>query len=143
MSILFCTPCYGGQVTAQHWKSTLELRLELTRAGIPHDWLIGTNESLITRARNEMTRSFLESDHTHMFWVDADIDYTVDDIGKIWDMQADIGVGVYPMKKRDQQWYAAWKDGGLVKDLDQYKGPVEVDYAGTGFMCIKRHVIER
>lgn len=141
-SILFCTPCYGGQVTAQHFKSCLELRLELSRAGMGHDWLIGTNESLITRARCEMTRTFLTSDHTHMFWLDADIEFTPEDIQKVWNMDSDIGVGVYAMKKPDKQWFAAWKDGELVKDLDQYSGPIEVDYAGTGFMCIKREVIE-
>jgi hypothetical protein len=47
------------------------------------------------------------------------------------------------MKKPDACWYAAWKDGKLVKDLDQFNGSIEVDYAGTGFMCIKREVIEK
>ncbi len=46
------------------------------------------------------------------------------------------------MKKRDQQWFAAWKDGKLVKDLDQYDGPTEVDYCGTGFLLIQREVID-
>lgn len=27
-------------------------------------------------------------------------------------------------------------------DLEQFDGPIEVDFAGTGFMCIKRSVIE-
>lgn len=130
-------------MTAHHAKSLLELRLELVRAGVEHDWLIGTNESLITRARNEMTASFLKSSHTHMFWLDADIEFAAEDIQKVWNLDADIGVGVYAMKKRDKQWFAAWKDGALIKDLDQFHGPIEVDYAGTGFMCIKREVVEK
>lgn len=129
-------------VTAQHFKSCLELRLELARAELPHDWLIGANESLITRARCEMTRTFLETEHTHLFWLDADIEFTPEDVGKVWNLNADIGVGCYPMKKRDKQQYAAWK-GGLITDLDKFDGPTEVDYAGTGFMCIRRNVIEK
>jgi hypothetical protein len=143
LSILFATPCYGGMVTAQHFCSCLNLKEELTKNGISHDWLIGTNESLVTRARNEMTASFLTTEHTHMFWLDADIEFTAKDVAMVWNLEADIGVGVYAMKKQDKQWFAAWKDGQLVKDLDQFNGPIEVDYAGTGFMCIKREVIEK
>lgn len=143
MSILFCTPCYGGVVTAQFWKSAMNLRENLYQAGLRHDWNVLWNESLVHRARNQMAANFLASDFSHMMFIDADIDFTTEDVAKIWNMQADVGVGVYAMKKPDQQWYAAWKDGALVKDLDQWKGPTEVDYAGTGFMLISRKVVER
>lgn len=146
LSVLFCTPCYGGMVTTAHFESCLRLKEELTRVGLQHDWLLGTNESLVTRARNEMTASFLSTNHTHMMWIDADIEFDPADVAKVWNLcvdgGADISVGVYCMKKPDKQWFAAWKDGALVKDLDQFKGPIEVEYAGTGFMLIKREVIE-
>lgn len=143
MSILFCTPCYGGMVTAQHFKSCMALKEELTRIDLAHEWLIGWNESLITRARNEMTASFLTTSHTYMMWIDADIEFEPVDVARLWNMNVDIACGVYAMKKKDEQWFAAWKDGALVKDLDQFKGPVEVDYAGTGFLLISRTVIEK
>lgn len=142
-SILFCTPCYGGMVHAAHFQSCMNLTNALTETGLEHDWLIGTNESLITRARNEMTATFLESDHSHMMWLDADIEFSPDDVAKVWNLDADIGVGVYAMKKPGEDWYAAWKDGVLIKDLAQFDGPISVDYAGTGFMLIKRAVLER
>lgn len=142
MSILFCTPCYGGLVTAAHFRSCLELRGELGRAGIGHDWLIGVNESLVTRARNEMTATFLGTEYSHMMWLDADIEFSAGDVAKLWNLDVDIAVGVYAMKKRDEQWYAAWRDGALVRDLDRFDGPIEVDYAGTGFMLIRRDVVE-
>lgn len=120
----------------------MNLRADLTLSGIDHDWLILTNDSLINRIRNQMTATFLETQCSHMMWIDADIEFSTDDVVKLWNMQADIAVGVYAMKKRDEQWFAAWKDGELVKDLDRFDGPIEVDYAGTGFMMIARHVIE-
>lgn len=152
-SVLFCTPAYGGMVTIQFMQSCMALQEELLKVGMTHDWLFGTNESLITRARNEMTATFLGTNHSHMMWIDADIEFLLEDMAKIWNLSVDgfgdgskpvdIAVGVYAMKKQNEQWYAAWKDGALVKDLDQFKGPIEVDYAGTGFMLIRRHVIER
>lgn len=141
-SILFCTPCYGGMVTTAHFGSCLRLKEELTKIGLAHDWLTGTNESLVTRARNEMTASFLRTSHSHQMWLDADIEFDPEHVAKVWNMEADIGVGVYAMKKSDKQWFACWKNGELVKDLDQFNGPIEVDYAGTGFMLIRRDVIE-
>lgn len=142
MSVLFCTPCYGGMITAPHFQSCMNLKEDLTRQGIPHDWLIGWNESLVHRGRMEMTATFLRTQHTHMMWLDADIEFSPADVAKIWNLNAAIAVGVYPMKKRDACWYAAWKDGVLIKNLDQFKSPIEVDYAGTGFMMIRRDVIE-
>jgi hypothetical protein len=91
----------------------------------------------------EMTAAFLRTDHSHLFWWDADIEAKPEDVAALWNLQADIACGVYAMKKRDAQWFAAWKDGALVKDLDQFNGPVEVDYAGTGFLLIRREVIEK
>lgn len=142
MSILFATPCYGGMVTAPHFNSCLQLKEELLKQGLEHDWLTGTNESLVHRARMEMVATFLETKHTHLMFLDADLEFDPADVAKIWNLNADIGVGVYAMKKRDAQWYAAWHKGELVKDLDQFKEPIEVDYAGTGFMMIRRDVIE-
>lgn len=130
-------------VTAQHFKSCMNLKEDLTKLGLRHDWLIGWNESLITRARNEMTATFLQTDHSHMMWLDADIEFETGHVANLWNLNADIACGVYAMKKKDKQWYAAWKDGELVTDLDKFKGPIEVDYAGTGFLLIKREVIEK
>lgn len=140
-SILFCTPCYGGMLHAAHFRSCMQLKEDLIKLGVAHDWLIGDRESLVHRARMEMTATFLQTEHSHMMWLDADIEFTSDDVAKLWNMQADIAVGVYAMKKREEQWFAAWKDGELVKDLDRFDGPTEVDYAGTGFMLIKREAI--
>lgn len=140
MSILFCTPCYGGMVTAPHFRSCLDLRGELFRAGLAHDWLLGWNESLITRARNEMTAKFLGTRHSHMMWLDADIEFAAEDVAKLWNLQADIAVAAYAMKRPDRP-LSAWKDGRLVRLEDCPAEPFPVDYAGTGFMLIARRVV--
>ena len=140
-SILFATPCYGGQVFAPHFKSCMALTQDLTINGIEHDWLIRWNESLVHRARMGMTAEFLKTNHTHMMWLDADIEFTSDDVAKLWNLDVDIAVGAYRMKK-EGGGLAAWKDGEMLRHLDTLEGAQSVDYAGTGFMMIKREVIE-
>lgn len=134
---------YGGQCTEPFFHSAMRATQELQRAGIGFDWLTERNESLVHRARMEMTATFLRRpEFSHLFWIDADIEFEPEHVAALWNMDADVAVGVYAMKKPDKQWFAAWKDGQLVKDLSQFAGPVEVDYAGTGFMLIRREVIE-
>jgi hypothetical protein len=140
-SVLFCTPCYGGMLTAQHFQSCMNLKEELTRAGVAHDWLIGWNESLVHRARNEMTATFLKSGHSHMMWLDADIVFEPEGVAALWNLRTDIAVAFYAMKRLGNP-IAAWRGGKLV-DLGQCPAePFEVDFAGTGFMLIRREVIE-
>lgn len=138
--VLFCTPCYGGQVTEPHFASCLNLKEALTAMKVPHAWYTLGNESLVTRARNNCARYFLKNtDFSHLMFLDADIEFEPDDVGKIWHMNKDIAVGVYRMKKEGSK-YAAWVNGELVDDLGNYHSPLVVDYAGTGFMMIKREV---
>ena len=78
-----------------------------------------------------------------LMFIDADIEFTPEDVAKLWNMNEDVAVGIYAMKKPGEDWYACWKDGELVKDLDRFDGPTEVDYAGTGFMMIDRKVLQK
>ncbi len=143
-SILFCTPCYGGMATAAYVRSVLMLRDELDRQGLPHDFNIAENESLVHRARMEMAASFLKTTYSHMMFIDSDIDFQPKDVAALWNMETDIAVAAYPMKLRDgSRLFAAWKDGALISDLDQFDGPTEVDLAGTGFMIIRREAMEK
>ena len=148
MSILFCTPCYGNHVTEPHHSSMIALVSAMLSQPIDDqgntvDFGIQTlgNESLITRARNVCAAEFLASRFERLMFIDADIEFQPEDVAKLWSMDAPIAVGVYRMKRPGSK-YAAWRDGELVEDLDQFERPITVDYAGTGFMMIKREVFE-
>ena len=75
-------------------------------------------------------------------FIDADIQFDSRDVAKLWNLQADVAVGLYPMKRVDCQ-LAAWVDGRMLDLKDCPKEPFAVDYAGTGFMMIDRTVLER
>lgn len=146
MSMLIATPMYGGLCTAAYWRSTLCLQEVLNARGIRHDWLETTNESLITRGRNTSAARFMQGDWTKLFFIDADIEFEPEHVAHLWNLcedGADVAVGCYPRKELGAE-YAAWVNGRLLKakDLDKIKQPFPVDYAGTGFMLIKRRVLE-
>jgi hypothetical protein len=119
------------------------------------------NESLITRARNELTRIFLEKDFDYLMFIDADIGFDGQAVAQLLAADKDIVCGIYPKKEVD--WVAvekAAKDGKT--NLKDYSGAfvlnfahelgqelhtdeagcVEVRHGGTGFMLIKRKVFE-
>ena len=138
MSILFCTPAYGGNVTVGYLNSCLSLQDELLSAGVDCSWLTITNESLITRARNTCVSTFLETDFEALMFIDADIEFAPEAVNRLWNMDKSICCGAYPMKRPDMP-LSAWKGGKTV----EYGGePYPVDYAGTGFMMIHRGVFE-
>lgn len=146
MSVLICTPCYGGMVTEPYLRSYSTLEAHLHQANVPHALLTLGNESLVTRARNTCAATFLrETNFERLFFIDADIEFTSEDFAKVLNLCAatnEVTVGVYRMKTPDSV-YAAWVNGKLVDDLDQFTEPMEVDYAGTGFMCIPRTAFKK
>lgn len=145
MSLLICTPIYEGNLKFPYFQSMLALQSAL-EGNLEFDILATTNESLIQRARNTSAAKFLQTSYKKMLFIDSDIEFTPEDVAKLWNLDEEVAVGVYPMK-RQGSGYAAWQNGSLVEDLDELElrtdGTAEVDYAGTGFMMIDRLVFER
>jgi hypothetical protein len=141
VSILFCTPAYGGQVTLGYFNSCLELRESLIQAGVKHNWLTTQNESLITRGRDCLVAQFLRTDYERLMFLDADIEFRPEDVARLWNMDVPIAAGVYPMKRKDAP-LAAWRDGKLLRLEDCPSEPFDVDYIGTGFLMVHRAVFE-
>lgn len=142
MSLLIATPGYGGQVTTPWVTSALALQEAALRAGFDIGWLVTAGESLVTRARNTSAATFLaQTDYERLLFIDADIEFSPEDVFKLWTLNEDVAVAAYAMKRPDKP-VSAWVDGAIV-NLDELAGPTPVDYAGTGFMMIKRGVFEK
>lgn len=140
--ILFATPMYGGMCTEPFFHSALRVVQELDRVGISYDWLTERNESLVHRARMEMAATFLRRpEYSHLWWWDADMDAEPEGVAALHNLDADISVGLYSMKRHDMP-LSAWRNGRLLRIEDCPREPFEVDYAGTGFMRISRRALE-
>jgi len=161
------TPCYGGQLTEPYFRSVIKLMTFFNQHRIPLAFGTIANESLVTRARNVLVAYFLNSDYTHLVFVDADIEFQVEDMLKLFVHDKDIAVGAYPKKgvnwshikegilmdpskqHTNQQIGALGSDYAInfkfqnkeTKTVAVENGLIKLHDAGTGFMMIKRETI--
>jgi len=157
-SMMVATPMYGGMCTGNYVAGLLGTINKMKSVGVPVYWAQITNESLITRARNELARLFLEKGMDYLMFIDADISFDGTAVAQLMAADRDIICGIYPKKEVD--WKQISKAAKLGKDnLQDYGGAfvfnmtgqmqesdtdgvIEVRHGGTGFMLIKRKVFE-
>lgn len=143
-NIFFATPCYGGLLTDQYFLSLFRTFQELTQRKVNYSITTLRNESLVTRARNILTAMFMGSGATHLFFIDADIEFNPDDVLRAITIDQPIVVSAYPKKALPIQYAINFKFIDPVqKQIRNIPGAVEVLDASTGFFCIKREVIEK
>jgi hypothetical protein len=132
---------------------------KMKQVGVNVYWAQIMNESLITRARNELARLFLEKEMDYLMFIDADIHFDANAVAQLMLADRDIVCGIYPKKEVDwvkveeaakagktnlKDYSGAFvfnmihnEEGRVETDKD---GVIEVRHGGTGFMLIKRQV---
>ena len=160
--LFVATPMYGGMCTGMYASAVMQLVGVCGQNQMLMYFSFMMNESLITRARNSLTYDFLETDATHLMFIDADIAFNPNDIPRMVHADKDIICGIYP--KKEINWIAvteAVKKGVPPEQLQNHTGafvvnlahgeeskkgdinsPIEIANGGTGFMLIKRKVFE-
>jgi len=160
--IMVCTPMYGGMATGHYVQSILSMTGHFSSLGHKVSCAFMFNESLIQRARNNMAHQFLKSEADYLFWIDADIKFRSEDALRMLIADKDVIGGIYP--KKEINWGMVKEAAKADKDnLQNFTGsfvvnlinptnssvvvkrdePCEVAALGTGFMLIKRHVLEK
>lgn len=158
-SLMIATPMYGGMCTGTYVQGLLFTMSKMREVGVNVSWCQIMNESLITRARNELARIFLDSTHDYLMFIDADIGFDGEAILQLMAADKDVACGIYP--KKEVNWESVKRaalDGKT--DLHDHAGAFvfnmigssdaetdesgcfEVRHGGTGFMLIKRGVFE-
>ena len=171
--IFIATPCYGGQIGEPYFRSMMKFSILCNKYNIQYTISTLANESLITRGRNTLNSFFMENKQaTHLFFIDADIEFNAEDILRMVAYDKDIVVGAYPKKALNwESIMSAARNPDLqetpetieghssnydvnfdfLKDKDGNKTPqvqiednlVKLKDAGTGFMCIKKEVMQK
>lgn len=170
--IFIATPCYGGQIGEPYFRSMMRLAILCNKYDIKYTISTLANESLITRGRNTLVSFFMENkDATHLFFIDADIEFQPEDLLRMVAYDKPIVVGAYP--KKAINWHSIVQAArtmpdetpdtieghssnyvvnfDFLKDETGNRTPqvqivdnlVRLKDAGTGFMCIKKEVIQK
>lgn len=115
---------------------------EMSREIAPAGMVVpNIGDSAIGRSRNGLTRQFLESDCTHLLWIDSDLVFSAQQIVRIVNHPEEVVGGCYLKKQQgDPQLVINTLDNAV---NDTTSGLVPVRYVGTGFMRIARSVFEK
>ena len=147
-SILICIPSFDTKIHLETISSIISTRDILMQHGIGVG-MMWVRDSLVTRARNKLVTQFLESNYTHLFFVDTDISFSPDDFIRVLNFNKPIVTAPYPIKKdgkiEDGDASMGWCVNfpvGKYNFKDNDNGYKLCDYAGTGFMCIQRDVFK-
>lgn len=170
--IFIATPCYGGQIGEPYFRSMMRLAILCNKYDIQYTVSTLANESLITRGRNTLVSFFMEHpEATHLFFIDADIEFDPNDLLRMVAYDKPITVGAYPKKainwesiitaaRRSQEEtvhtieghssnyvvnfdFMKDEDGKLLPQIQIKDNLIKLKDAGTGFMCIKKEVIQQ
>lgn len=136
--VFLAIPTYGpmpGGTVYSLWNAQVALRA----AGIRVDLHLITGHCHVDDARNDLVRAFLETDAEMLIFIDADVSFDAVDLVKLAQHDRDIVAGVYPLKQDPQEFPIRPIPGELWSDKD---GLVEVEGVPTGFLKIKREVLE-
>ena len=182
VKLCILTPCFGDICHTGYVSPLLKTVNTLNSLKIDHIIEFCRNDSLVTRARNNLiARAMNDLDITHFLFIDNDIQWGAEEIIKLLCHDKNIIGGVYPIKKykwnKILQKDAITGEYNSISKIQQRKHKSEltnmisddnyimhnlVDYnfnylderihikdnilkvkhIATGFMMIKRHVIE-
>ena len=160
-SIFVATPVHSD-VSIHYTQSLLEFQRYCYEKKIGVTFQL-FKSSLVTQGRNLSVGGFMESKHTHLLFIDSDIDFEAKSIQAMVDKDKDVISIPYPMKTFNwDKMFANFKDGKIKNPIelamngntypmrlpneDNFNienGCIEVSHSPTGCMLIKRSVIEK
>ena len=147
VKLFIATPAFGHQVTTNYANSLLKF------VSTPHKSIavssavhMQSGMALVTQARNNCVAYFLNSDCTHMIFIDADIGFEPEAIYRLIEKDVPLCLTPYPVKGYQQ----GGKSITFIIHFDD-KDNIQIDKDGfcnikagpTGFMMSKREVFEK
>lgn len=123
-------------------RSLLETQDALNRKNIPSYMEMQVGGSLVHHARTKAAWHFLQSDCTHLFWVDSDIAWSAGDFLRVLAIGTKLECvsAIYPCRAEPIRFFLSGVDGEF--ETNEY-GCIPVRGLGLGFTCVQRVVIEK
>lgn len=142
-SVFIGIPTYDGKLSIKLAYTLAALMPVALKHGITIKLGHVSGCSIITMARNMLVDQFLKSDCTELLFIDADVIPQPEDILRLIAQSGDkdITAGMYPRRSKDRKFFLDFytDDQG---DLEFDGAMMRANRVGTGFMLIRRPVIE-
>lgn len=137
------TPAYDGRVYTDYALSLVEAVQVAAHYGIRVTASMMGNGAFIELCRNTFVQMFLKTDCTHLFFIDADLRFEGRAFVGVLQANVPIAAGMYRRRQEPEDYPVSmapdpehgglWMRGG---------GWVMCNRVPTGFMCIRRDVVE-
>lgn len=154
------TPMYGGKADCVYIETILHIKHWCMKNHVELEFCFLTDQSSISHARNEIAAEFLDSDCTHLLFLDADVGFNVvPSLKELLESDLEFVVGSYPKKEIDWDRVIKMAQAGMSaedikrKASTQLISPkienfdhnqiVEITHAPTGLMLLKRSVFTK
>ena len=136
MKVFIATPV-SHNVTPSFAQSLLKAGMDCQARGIELRMNFLRNSCFIDIARSVLVKKFLESDCTHLFFIDSDIGFESHALAGLVESGLPFAAGVY--RKREEKLLF----NAHFPEPMEYNGPwIKATHVATGFMCIERRVLE-
>lgn len=142
IKVFVATPAYDGRVLTDYAISIAETGQVATLCGINMTATVLGNGAFIDLARNAFCKMFLESDATHLFFIDADLKWEPRAFVALAQAGLPVVAGCYPKRQDPEEYPVRYEPHPETKGLWVDQGFIMCSRVPTGFLCIERKVIE-
>jgi hypothetical protein len=141
-------PSYDGKLFLETSNGLIAFASRAARENISFSVISLPGNALIDNARNTLMHIALQQDFTDLFWLDADIGFTANDIIRLLKYDVDMVGGAYPKKNRELNEEYVWKpmlskDGGFIFDRAENPQLVATQYLGMGFVRMRAAALRK
>lgn len=145
MKLVIATPFYEMKGWSPYIKSLAKSISFLTKhTPIEVDFWSLNGDSYVDRARNTIANTFMNTDNTHLLFIDSDMEWNIDGLTKLLASDVDVVGAGYPCKNM-------WDFYGCIIDVNEDETPKVDPGTGlisawgvpTGFMKIRRRVFDK
>ena len=142
--LFIAIPTYDGKLNIKTAYNLAQLAGMAASHGISVYFGHMSGCSIITVARNALVREFMNTDCTDLLFIDSDVIVGAGDVLRLLAQSTDkdVAAGLYPRRSMDKNFFVDSprdENGDMIFDGSMLK----VNRIGTGFMMIKRHVLEK
>ena len=141
--VFVATPAYDGHVLADYAMSLADSVVAAAQCDIGVMASVMGNGAFIEIARNVFVKQFLETDCSHLFFIDADLKWEARAFVGLVNANRPVSAGAYRRRQEPEDYPLHYLEDPDEPGLSIVEGGwVPCDRVATGFLCIRRDVVE-